>query len=67
MMLINKRDEIYFFDRNNTCFQVENITFVKAGNLGQHLEDTLLDGVSYQIKFLLSNKPNNFITLGNGN
>ncbi|XP_018798630.1 PREDICTED: mRNA-capping enzyme [Bactrocera latifrons] len=44
MMLINKRDEIYFFDRNNTCFQVENITFVKAGNLGQHLEDTLLDG-----------------------
>ncbi|XP_011182006.2 mRNA-capping enzyme [Zeugodacus cucurbitae] len=44
MMLINKRDEIYFFDRNNTCFQVENLTFVKAGNLSQHLEDTLLDG-----------------------
>ncbi|XP_053950889.1 mRNA-capping enzyme isoform X1 [Anastrepha ludens] len=44
MMLINKRDEIYFFDRNNSCFQVENLTFVKAGNLNQHLEDTLLDG-----------------------
>ncbi|XP_017487302.1 PREDICTED: mRNA-capping enzyme isoform X1 [Rhagoletis zephyria] len=44
MMLINKRDEIYFFDRNNSCFQVENLTFVKAGNLDQHLENTLLDG-----------------------
>ncbi|XP_004536441.1 mRNA-capping enzyme [Ceratitis capitata] len=44
MMLINKRDEIYFFDRNNSCFQVENISFVKAGNLTQHLEDTLIDG-----------------------
>ncbi|XP_013107961.1 mRNA-capping enzyme [Stomoxys calcitrans] len=44
MMLINKRDEIYFIDRNNSCFQVENITFVKYNNLHEHLEDTLLDG-----------------------
>ncbi|XP_037938314.1 mRNA-capping enzyme-like [Teleopsis dalmanni] len=44
MMLINKRDEIYFFDRNNSCFQVHNLTFLKAGNLLEHLENTLLDG-----------------------
>ncbi|XP_075158681.1 RNA guanylyltransferase and 5'-phosphatase mRNA capping enzyme [Haematobia irritans] len=44
MMLINKRDEIYFIDRNNSCFQVENLTFVKYNNLHEHLEDTLLDG-----------------------
>ncbi|KAI8128169.1 mRNA-capping enzyme [Lucilia cuprina] len=44
MMLINKRDEIYFFDRNNSCFQVENLTFVKSSNLNEHLEDTLIDG-----------------------
>ncbi|KAM7348245.1 RNA guanylyltransferase and 5'-phosphatase mRNA capping enzyme [Cochliomyia hominivorax] len=44
MMLINKRDEIYFFDRNHSCFQVENLTFVKSSNLNEHLEDTLIDG-----------------------
>ncbi|XP_065362989.1 mRNA-capping enzyme [Calliphora vicina] len=44
MMLINKRDEIYFFDRNNSCFQVENLSFVKSSNLNEHLEDTLIDG-----------------------
>ena len=44
-MLINKRDEIYFFDRNNSCFQVENLSFVKSSNLNEHLEDTLIDGV----------------------
>lgn len=44
MMLINKRDEIFFFDRNNACFQVEGISFVKSSNLNEHLEDTLIDG-----------------------
>uniref|UniRef100_A0A1A9WAG5 mRNA-capping enzyme n=1 Tax=Glossina brevipalpis TaxID=37001 RepID=A0A1A9WAG5_9MUSC len=44
MMLINKRDEIYFIDRNNSCFQVDNLTFVKSTNLNEHLEDTLVDG-----------------------
>ncbi|XP_030382196.1 mRNA-capping enzyme [Scaptodrosophila lebanonensis] len=44
MMLINKRDEIFFFDRNHSCFQVEGITFVRLNNLNEHLENTLLDG-----------------------
>lgn len=44
MMLIDGRDEIYFFDRNNSCFQVENVTFVLGKNLHEHLDGTLLDG-----------------------
>ncbi|KAM8718795.1 hypothetical protein ACLKA7_001496 [Drosophila subpalustris] len=44
MMLIDGRDEIYFFDRNNSCFQVENVTFVHGKNLHEHLDGTLLDG-----------------------
>lgn len=50
MMLINKKDEIYFFDRDFACFQVENITFPNRKNLNQHLTDTLLDGVSEKNK-----------------
>lgn len=46
MMLIDGRDEVYFFDRNNSCFQVENVTFVLGKNLNEHLDGTLLDGVS---------------------
>ncbi|XP_061397952.1 mRNA-capping enzyme [Musca vetustissima] len=44
MMLVKGRDEIYFIDRNNSVFQVENLTFVKYNNLHEHLENTLLDG-----------------------
>lgn len=46
MMLILKQNEIYFFDRNNSCFKVHNLTFVKANNINDHLENTLVDGVS---------------------
>ncbi|EDW00552.1 mRNA-capping enzyme [Drosophila grimshawi] len=44
MMLIDGREEIYFFDRNHSCFQVENMTFVHGKNLHEHLDGTLLDG-----------------------
>ncbi|XP_055386931.1 mRNA-capping enzyme isoform X2 [Condylostylus longicornis] len=44
MMLINARDEIYFFDRNNSCFQVDKLTFPRKNNLNEHLTNTLLDG-----------------------
>jgi len=46
MMLIDGRDEVYFFDRNHSCFQVENVAFVDGKNLNDHLDGTLLDGVS---------------------
>ena len=45
-MLIKKRNEIYFLDRNNSVFEVQNLSFPKARNLKDHLEDTLIDGVS---------------------
>lgn len=45
MMLIDGRDEVYFFDRNHSCFQVENVTFVESRNLNEHLDGTLVDGV----------------------
>lgn len=51
MMLINKRDEIFFIDRNNSVFEVENLTFLKYNNLNEHLEDTLLDGVYNGLHF----------------
>ncbi|XP_068159190.1 mRNA-capping enzyme [Drosophila tropicalis] len=44
MMLIDGRDEVYFFDRNHSCFKVDNVTFVNGKNLTEHLEGTLLDG-----------------------
>lgn len=47
MMLIKGQNEIYFIDRNNSVFEVDNLTFLRANNLQQHLEDTLVDGVGF--------------------
>ncbi|XP_055842507.1 mRNA-capping enzyme [Episyrphus balteatus] len=44
MMLINKKDEVYFFDRNHSCFQVDNVSFPQRENLMEGVYDTLLDG-----------------------
>ncbi|XP_058835362.1 mRNA-capping enzyme isoform X2 [Topomyia yanbarensis] len=44
MMLIVKANEIYFFDRDNSCFAVNGIMFPHYTNLHEHLTDTLLDG-----------------------
>lgn len=44
MMLINKENEIYFFDRDNSCFQVSSLKFPHRRDLKRHLKDTLLDG-----------------------
>jgi mRNA-capping enzyme len=43
MMLIKDEDEHYFFDRDNSCFQVSNLKFFKRDFSGP-LKDTLLDG-----------------------
>lgn len=44
MMLILKEGEVYFFDRDNSCFQVEGLRFLYRKDLRKHLKDTLLDG-----------------------
>lgn len=43
MMLINDQDEIYFFDRDNSCFRVEGMSFLKR-DLKTPLKNTLVDG-----------------------
>lgn len=47
MMLILKENEIYFFDRDHSCFKVSDLKFPQRKDLSKHLKDTLLDGVSY--------------------
>lgn len=47
MMLILKENEIYFFDRDNSCFQVDGLRFPLRSNLREHLVDTLIDGVRF--------------------
>lgn len=49
MMLIKKENEIYFFDRDNACFQVSGIRFPNREDLKTHIYDTLIDGVSIHL------------------
>ncbi|XP_059617366.1 mRNA-capping enzyme [Phlebotomus argentipes] len=44
MMLIRGEKEIFFFDRDHACFQVENLRFPYRGDFDRHLTNTLLDG-----------------------
>lgn len=44
MMLIKQKDEIYFFDRDNSCFQASGIRFPCRDDLNTHIYDTLVDG-----------------------
>lgn len=44
MMLIDGKDEIYFFDRDNCCFKVNGLTFLHRKDQNKHISDTLLDG-----------------------
>lgn len=45
MMLIDGRDQIFFIDRDNCVFRVENMTFLHRKMPNKHISDTLLDGV----------------------
>lgn len=44
MMLILKENEVYFFDRDNSCFQVSGIRFPCRDDIQTHITDTLIDG-----------------------
>lgn len=46
MMLILKEAEVFFFDRDNSVFQVEGLRFPFRANIDEHLTNTLIDGVS---------------------
>lgn len=44
MMLIHQEREIYFFDRDNSCFKVDGLKFPQMKDLTKHIKNTLLDG-----------------------
>ncbi|CAH1970958.1 unnamed protein product [Acanthoscelides obtectus] len=44
MMLIDGKDEVYFFDRDHNVFKVKGLKFVHRKDMRRHLKDTLLDG-----------------------
>jgi len=44
MMLIQEEGEIYFFDRDNSCFKVDDLTFPPPRDPNKQLCNTLLDG-----------------------
>lgn len=45
MMLIKGEGEIFFFDRDNSCFEVNGLSFPTLRDLSQQLTNTLVDGV----------------------
>lgn len=45
MMLILRKNEVFFLDRDNSVFQVENLRFPNRKDPQRHIENTLLDGV----------------------
>ncbi|XP_050547910.1 mRNA-capping enzyme [Daktulosphaira vitifoliae] len=44
MMFIQEENEVYFIDRDNSVFEVDELKFFHRKNLDHHLKDTLLDG-----------------------
>lgn len=44
MMLILEAQEIYFFDRDNSCFKVDDLKFPSSKDLTKHIKNTLVDG-----------------------
>lgn len=46
-MLVLQENEVYFFDRDNSCFQVDGLRFPHHADVHRHLTNTLLDGVSF--------------------
>lgn len=61
MMLILKEGEVYFFDRDNSVFQVEGLRFPLRSNLNEHLMNTLIDGVSDKMIWAKSSHFNQFM------
>lgn len=47
LMLIEDRNKVFFIDRDNCVFQAHGMTFPYRKNPGEHLQDTLCDGVCY--------------------
>jgi mRNA-capping enzyme len=46
MMLIVRKGEVYLFDRDNTVFAASQFTFLRRKQPNEHIQNTLVDGVS---------------------
>jgi mRNA-capping enzyme len=44
MMFIMGQGQVYFIDRNNAVFQIEDLSFFSSHDGKRHLVDTLVDG-----------------------
>lgn len=49
-MFVNGRGRIYMLDRDNSVFCVHNLSFPDRSDLDRHLTNTLLDGVTINLK-----------------
>ena len=45
MMYIRGKGAVYMLDRDNAVFQVPQLSFPSRGRPGEHVKDTLMDGV----------------------
>ncbi len=48
-MYIRGRGEVYMLNRSNTVFRVLHLSFPSGRHPGDHITETLLDGVSLSI------------------
>jgi hypothetical protein len=46
-MLIEDKNKIYMFDRDNNVFEISHICFPKDVDYTSHLTNTLVDGVDF--------------------
>jgi hypothetical protein len=46
MMLIEDKNKIYMFDRDNNVFEISHLEFPKDPEYTTHLTNTLVDGVN---------------------
>jgi mRNA-capping enzyme len=46
MMLIQTNGKVYFIDKNNSIFHVNDLSFPHPKNKTRNLKETLIDGVS---------------------
>lgn len=47
MMYIQKEGAVYMLDRDNAVFSIPSLRFPSRKRVGQHIQQTLLDGVSF--------------------
>ena len=47
IMYVRREEEVYMLDRDNAVFAVPNLKFPSGKRPGQHVKETLIDGVSH--------------------